>query len=104
MGRVRKGRECRQCTVLTRVSWLLVEENLEGVLLLPLERRREASERLLARVFARHERTGARPLHHFRARVAGELTEGVVAVDDGVVEDVGVCEKEAAVGCNQTKA
>lgn len=36
---------------------------------------------------------------YFCSVVARDLAEGFVAVDDGIVDDLSVCQKEAAVGC-----
>lgn len=76
---------------------LLVEQYLELVVELVLEDVVDPAYRLLVGQLPVHEGTSARLLHDLRPVVAGDLAEGLVAVDYREVHDLGVRQQETAI-------
>lgn len=84
-----------------RLTIFLVKENLKLVVQLMLEDMVYSTDCLLIGKFAEHKGTPAGFLHYFRPVVAGNLAERLVAINYRVVDDLGVRQKETAVGCNK---
>ncbi len=80
---------------------LLVEQDLKLLRLVLVQRGVDLLDGGLVRELAVHEAHPAGLLHHLGPVVARRLAEGLVAVDDGVVNDLGVGQQEARVGCKK---
>lgn len=78
----------------------LVEQDLYLCLLHVFKRTLDLVHRLLVRQVAVHKTARAALLHDLGPVIPRQLTEPVIAVDDGVVHDPGICQQEAAI-CNQ---
>ena len=84
-----------------KLTVFLVEQNLELVVKLVFQDVVNPTDRLLVSQFAIHECAPAGLLHDFRPVVAGNLAEGLVAVNYGEVDDLCVGQKETAVCCKR---
>lgn len=65
-----------------------------------LERLLDLADGLLISQLAVHEGAATRLLHHLGPIEAGDLAEGLAAVHDGEVDDLGVGQQQAAIGCS----
>jgi len=82
---------------------LLVEQDLELVRLVVVQRVVDLVDGSLVGELAVHEAHAARLLHDLCAVVTRRLAEGLVAVDDGVVHDLSVGQQETSVRCQENK-
>ena len=81
-----------------RLTRLLVEENLELFHRVVVERLFYSCDGIAVSHLAIHETASARLLHDFGPVVARDLAERLRAVDDRVVDDLCIGQKETAIG------